>query len=335
MKKIFILLFTFLFFSCSKDRSVELLNLYSGASDIHITEDERIAFLGNLSDYENILALCYINLSGELLDVLPIDTDRCFDANSGNVRVFKNSNYLNVLYEEWDKKIVIDSFDRNGFVKDLIVETNNSRYGSLFFIEGINSSFFIRSSKHHKIGPRRNYTYNYYILNKNLSVKWRGAVSLGNLYPRSMTFFNNEVYYILDDKKLFSVSVINGEKSAIYKFPKEILEIKQFGENLAILIEDSLFMVNRDKEVFKEYKLVSEEEEYKAVSLVNNYDKGFMVHFKSFEGSTFRSFSIGGNQTGLFKIKRSDLNNNVYYHNSGKNSTIIYSTKDKVYLKTL
>lgn len=335
MKKLFILLSIVLFFSCSGDNSVEILNLYSGVSDINITDDGRVAFLGNLSDYENILALCYIDFSGELLDVLPIDTDRSFDANSGNVRVFRNSKYLNVLYEEWDKKIVIDSFDRNGFVKDHIFETTNSRYGSIFFIEGINRSFFIRSDKHHKIGAKRNYTYNYYILKKDLSLKWKGAISLGNLYPRALTFFNNEIYFILDDKKLFSASLIDGKQSAIYKFPKEILEIKQIGENLAVLIEDSLFMVNSGKEVFKEYKLVSKEEEYKAVSLVNNYEKGFMVHFKSYEGSTFRSFSIGGNQTGLFKVKRADLNSNVFYHENGKNEIVIYSTEDKVYLKCL
>lgn len=335
VKKILLLYIFVVATSCRVERDVDLLKLYSGAKDFQITQDGKIAFLCNLKEYKNILALCYISFDGELLDVIPVDKDDKVDVVLDYINLFNLENEINVIYEKKSKRVVIDSFNKDGFVKEKKVVSDSSRYGSIFNIDGVDKTIFLRGSSHFKVGNKLNYTYNYYKLDKDLNVKESSVLDLGELYPRGITVFSDNVYYFLDDRKLNSTSLKTGKSRAIYKFPEDIISIKPSGDYIAILLNNSLFTINKNGDEVREYKFSLYEQGYNAVSIINADNRGFMIHFQNRSSSVFKSFSIGGNQTGSFTIKREALQKDVLIFNNLDSDYILYSDSEKVYLKSL
>lgn len=311
-----------------------MLNLYNGVRDI-TPVNNNYAFLMNLKDYSGLMSVGYISSSGELLKVQTINKDNNVDINNDFIHIEYDNDLLYVFYERRSRKIVIESFDNLGIVNESIINGSSGCYGTIFQIDENSKSVYVRSEYKYEISNQYGYRYNFIDLDSNMGVKKKKVVNLGSYYPMGITSINGNIFFFIDDRKLYYYSGETRGINPIYKFTEDIVELKRKGDNLLVLLKDYLYMVNNKGEVVKEFKLQNKESGYRAVAIVNSNKRGIMVQFRSGKDNLFRSFSINGNQTGEFKVKRADLYGDCFYNYEGLINKIIYSTTEGLYIKSL
>lgn len=335
MKKIFLIIAIPLFFSCSRDYRISELKLYSGIRDVTKISNDKFAFLTNLKEYNGLIAIGYINGQGELLKVQTINKDSSVDVNGDFIHLLHSGTLLNVFYEKRYKKFTIESFDSLGLVNELNVSGRSNCYGAVFQLDESKQSVYIKSEYRYNDGKHQDYKFNYIELDSDMRIKKKMVVNLGSYYPMGITAIGSNIFYYIDDRKLFLYSGETKNISPIYKFPGDIMDVKRVGDNLYVLLEDFLYIVNSSGEVTREFKLHDKESAYSALSIVETDKKGILVQFESGKDNLFRSFSVNGSQTGEFKVKRGDLMGDCYYIYRGVSNLLIYSTASDLYLKSL
>lgn len=289
----------------------------------------------NLKEYKGIIAIGYISAEGELLKIQTINKDSNVDVNSDFIHLHNNGSLLNVFYEKRYRTFTVESFDNLGLVNELNIDGKKNCYGAIFQLEDSRQSVYIKSEYRYNDGINQDYRFNYIDLNSDMSIKKKGVVNLGSYYPMGITSIGGNIFYYIDDRKLFLYSGETNSIKPIYKFTGDIKTTKRVGDNLYVLLEDFLYIVNKSGEVTKEFKLHDKESIYSALSIVETDKKGILVQFESGKDNLFRSFSVNGSQTGEFKVKRSDLYGDCYYIYKGVTNFLIYSTVSDLYLKSL
>lgn len=329
-KCILVLILLSLLLSCNKVIEVKNLTLYNGVTELVEVNGNNIAFLMNLKNYNNIIALGYINTLGDILRIYPIDKYLNVDVNRDFLKLLKYEKYLLLIYESRGNEIIIESFTGlNPYAKYSYLRDKNS-YGSIFHVGNSSESTYIRSSLIYNSREHKSYKYNYFILDEYFKELSKGIIDLGEFYPTHMTLFNSNVYYVVD-RTLYKKSIADRLEISVYKFDSEVIEIKAVKNNLIILLVDRVFIVDASGEVIKGFNLLQNGSLYSAQSIINVIDKSIVVNLKSDTDNIYKIFTIFGSQTGEYKVPHRTSGDSLL----SKDQYLIYSTKNHLYLKNL
>jgi len=318
-------------FSCKKQvELIDGLNFFNGVSDLLEDNNHNILFLSNLKDFNNIITLCFIKSSGDILRIYPVEKYLNVDVNSDYIRLFESKPNTYLLYESRGTTITIETFnDINLVTKNEFTREKNS-IGSLFNIGENSRSIYLRG---HKLNPSnyiKNYKCNYYILDSDLLIKSQGLIDLGDLYPEHLTLYNRSIFYTVDNQ-LLKTSIDSLETESIYNFENDVIQLYTTSNYLYVLLKNSIHIFDKSGIIIKSFNLLGDLEGYYATDIVNNTESTITVHLKNSDKNIFKIFSIHGNPISENIVDDIDILNSYIY----QNRLLIYSTKSSIYLKDL
>ncbi len=329
-KCILVLLLISLFLSCNKITEVEHLKLYDGVTEIVEVSDDKIAFLMNLKEYNNIIALGYISTKGEILQIYPIEKYQNVDVNGDYLKLIKYDKYLILIYENRGTEIVLETFNGLKPYAKHFYNRDKNCYGSIFQVGNSNESIFIKSSVIYNSYKHKSYKLNYFILDKEFKETDRGVIDLGEFHPDHMTLFNSDVYYVID-RKLYRKSIEDGVEQSVYNFDSDVIEIRVINSNLVVLLADTIFIIDESGEVIKGFNLIQNGSVYSAKSITNVINNSIVVNLKSEIDNVYKIFTIFGSQTDEYEVSNITTGDSFL----SKDKYLIYSTKNSLYLKDL
>lgn len=331
--KFLLLLFLLTILSCNYDKSVDNLVLFSGVSEITNVGSNELCFITNLKEYNNLMALCFINIEGELLQVHPIDKYRNIDVNQDFIKIIEHDGIISVIYEEKDQSLIIESYNQHKIIDKIIFKRDINSYGSLIQIGKNNGSAYIRSNKIYNINTHKNYQYNYFILNENLEKIDSGLIDLGEYFPLGMTILNGKIFYYIDDRQLFFKQIHTAESFYAYKFDSDIVDIKVSYGKMLVLLSDSIYVITKDGEVTKGFNLLYTDSEFRAHSILNSNDENLIIiELKSSDETIFKIFTFFGIQIAEYKLGKLTVGDTFFYYTS-TGGIIAYSINTTLYLK--
>lgn len=329
--KFYSLIFLILLFSCKSSTKVEHLSLFNGISEITKFDDNCYVFLANLKEYNNIMSLCYVDKLGQLLRVYPIDKYSNVDINSGFIKLVVYNQELLLIYENRVNEIVIETFNKLGLLKKYSLLKDKIGYGTFIQFGDGSVCKYIKSSKFYDSTDHSNYEYNFFILKDNFEIINKGMVNLGEFLPAGMKLLNHRLFYYIDDKQLFYTTLNSKNIESVYSFESDIVAMKPLDNKMLILLYDSIYIVSEEGELSKGFKLLEEESNFSATSILNCDEELIIVEFKSESETIYKTFTLFGSQKGAYKIDK--LTTGEAYIIPDKDTVrIIYSVGDGLYL---
>lgn len=329
--KFYSIIIVFFLISCSENQIVNNLILYNGVYEITRQSDNYITFTANLKEYNNIMALCYINYSGELVKVYPIDKYDNVDVSMEYIKLLENNGLLNLLYENRDTDIIIESFNGLSLYKQTYLKRDPKSYGSIIQIGHSGKSKYIKSSLYNDSTTHKSYYYNYFILDDNLELLESGSFDLGEYYPRGMLLQNENVFYYLNDRDLVFKPIEGGKETSVYNFESDIIQLKKFNDTILVLLIDSMYMVTEDGKLSKGFNLLQEGSNYTAVSILTSENEFIVVQLISDKSTIYKIFSSLGSQIKEYSINDVCIGDS-YIFDSIQGQKLLYSNNSHLYL---
>lgn len=332
VKFYFIIILLFLI-SCSENKIVNNLISYNGVYEITRENDNYITFTANLKEYNNIMVMCFINCSGELIKVYPIDKYNNVDVSMEYIKLLESNGLLHLLYENRDTYIIIESFNGLTLYKKTFLKRDPKSYGSLIQIGQSGNSKYVKSSLYNDSTTHKSYYYNYFILDDNLNLLKSGSLDLDEYYPRGMLLQNGNVFYYLNDRDLVFKPLAGGKETSVYNFDSNIIQLKKFNDTILVLLSDSIYMVTEDGKISKGFNLLQEGSNYTAVSILTSENEFIVVQLTSEKGSIYKIFSSFGSQIKEYSVNDVCIGGS-YIFDSLQGQKLLYSNKSNLYLNT-
>lgn len=320
--------------SCSGSHKVDDLILFNGVSEFTKDSQHNVAFLTNLKEYNNMMAMCYVNDKGELLKVYPIDKYSNIDVTMDFLKLSNNRGDINLFYENRGTDIIVKSFHDLSLKKTINLKRDVNSYGTIITIGNIGKSEFIKSSVFYNSINHESYKYNYFLLDESLGLLDSGIIDLGQFFPMGMLIINNKLFYYIDDRQLLFKSIKDGSVTSIYNFESDIVEVKLYNNSILVLLSDSIYIVTEEGKLLKGFTLLKNNTEYIAKSIMDTEDNLIVVELTSENNTIYKIFTFYGSQIGEYGLDDKSIGDS-YILKSKNREILFYSTMTNLYLKVL
>lgn len=328
--KFYTLLLVLLIVSCKENIVVEGLKLYNGVSEITVNNDN-IYFLSNLSEYNNIMALCSINYSGKLLFVHPIDKYSNVDVTLPFMKLNRKNGIINLIYDNRGKEVIIESFLNNKFLSKKSYYKSLDSFGSIIKFPDSNSFDFIKHNMPLLETNTKGYKINYITLNNDFEMIKNKEIDLGQYYPKGILALEDKIFYYTDERTLSYKQINSDQIITVYNFQSDIIQLKHYKENLLVLLSDSIYIVTSDGQITKGFNLINENSNYTVQYIIDSNDDNIIVQLYDGKETKIKLFNYFGSQINEFSFEQIIVGSSMLL-DDGDSTILIYSDLSNLYL---